>query len=188
MIGTRTALLTAALTAVALGTACAGSSGTDETDAAGGTPAARVALTPHAALAALLPTPTGWERGEVASGQVGPPAPAAHAGTSYTKGDARIDLEITDTGGEAEYLEATQQIAGSDFNRTSDNGYIRGARIGGSPAVESWNHVDRLAEVTILIDQRFVVHASASGLDGIEALRSFVESVPFADITALRSR
>lgn len=166
--------------------ACAGTSGGD--GAAGATPAARVALAPHGSLAGLLPEPADWTRGEVASAQVDLPAPASHAATSYTRANARIDVEITDTGGDAEYLEATQQIAGTNFDRVSDNGYIRGARVGGSPAVESWNHVDRLAEITVLVDDRFVVHASASGLDGIEALRSFVESIPLADIPALRPR
>jgi hypothetical protein len=40
----------------------------------------------------------------------------------------------------------------------------------------------------VLVDQRFVVHASASGLDGIEALRSFVEAISLAEISALRPR
>jgi hypothetical protein len=173
------------LTAIA---ACAGTAGGDAGDVAGAASASRVALAPHGSLARLLPEPNDWTRGDVASAEVDLPAPASHAAASYTRGDARIDVEITDTGGDAEYLEATQQIAGTNFDRVSDNGYIRGARVRGSPAVESWNHVDRLAEITVLVDQRFVVHASASGLDGIEALRSFVEAISLAEISALRPR
>lgn len=179
-----TILLTVALMCVG----CSGSTGTEEAGPTVDAPAAQLALAPHTALAALLPSPADWERADISSAQVGMPAPASHAATSYTRGDARIDMELTDTGGEAEYVEATAEIAGSDFNRTLGNGYLRGTRIGGFPAVESWNHVDRLAEITVLIEKRFVVHASGSRLDGIETLRAFIETVSFADVAALKAR
>ena len=146
---------------------------------------AAVALAPHASLAALLPQPDDWTRAEVQSGTVGLPAPAAHASTTYTRDEARIDMDITDTAGQPDYVEATATIAGTTFNRESANGYIRGATVGGAPAVESWNHVDRLAEITVLVEGRIVVHASASGLDGIDALRAFIEQVDFARLAAL---
>lgn len=166
---------------IVLGAGCGGGPPEDAAPVA----AEAVALAPHGRMAALLPEVEGWDRGEVQSAEVGLPAPASHAATTYRRGDARIDLELTDTAGQAEYLEATEKIAGTDFERTSANGYIRGTTIRGAPAVESWNHVDRLAEVTVVVARRFVVHASASGLGGIDEARAFVEHVDIDALAAL---
>jgi hypothetical protein len=145
-------------------------------------------LVPHGRLADLMPAADGWERGPVRSAHVGAPAPSAHASAGYARGAARVEMEITDTAGQADYLEATQKIAGTSFERTSANGYIRGATIGGAPAIESWNHVDGLGEITVLVGGRFVVHASGSGIDDLETLRAFVDAVPFDRLAALAPR
>ena len=105
------------------------------------------------------------------------PAPAAHATASYTRGKARIDLEITDTGGHPDYVGSLAKVAGSTFNQKASNGYLKGTTIGGHPATESWNHVDKLGDVSVLIARRMIVHATGTGLSGIETLRSLVEKV-----------
>jgi hypothetical protein len=174
--------LAAAMILCASAASC-GSSSPGEGDAA---PASR--LVPPATLAAQLPNPPDWQRGEVESADAGPPAPASHAATSYTRDAARIDMEITDTDGNGEFIEAAAKVAGTDFNRVSANGYVRGVMIDGFPAIEVWNHEDHLGEITVLLDARFVVHATASGLDGIETLRAFVQQVPLAGIPALAPR
>jgi len=156
----------------------------DVEDQAGAPPS--VPLVDQGRLSGYLPAPADWQRGDTTTAQVELPAPASHAATSYSREAARIDLEIIDTAGQAEYLEATIKIAGTDFDRTSDNGYVRGTTVGGFPAVESWNHIDRLAELTVLVADRFVVHASASGLEGIATLLDFIGQIDLEGLAALR--
>lgn len=167
--------------ASALTVAACGGTSTDSTPVAAGTPAAAkpsVPLVPHDQLAALLPAMDGWQRGAISSGSISLPAPATNATTAYTRGKARVDLEITDTGGAAEHVEALTKIAGSDFTQQASNGYMKGTTIAGVPAVESWNHVDHLGDITLLIDRRYVIHANATGLDKIETLRELIQKVP----------
>lgn len=130
-----------------------------------------VALVAHEQLAGFLPAPDEWQRGAISSGSVSLPAPAMNATASYTRGKAHVDLEITDTGGAPDHIEALTKVAGSDFMQKASNGYMKGATLSGFPTVESWNHVDRLGDITILINGRFVVHATATGLDKIEQLK-----------------
>jgi len=161
--------------------AACGASSTDSAPVSAGTPAATkssVPLVPHDQLAALLPVIDGWQRGEISSGSISLPAPATNATTAYTREKARVDLEITDTGGAAEHIEALTKVAGSDFTQQASNGYMKGTTLAGFPAVESWNHVDHLGDITLLIDQRYVVHANATGLDKIETLRELIQKVP----------
>lgn len=166
--------------------ACGGGDGA--ATPAGEAPSARVALAPHAQLAALLPEVDGWTRTPPEAVTLDLPAPASHAAATYSRDGALVDLEITDTAGQAEYLEATMKIAGTAFERTSENGYFRGATISGSPAVESWNHIDRLAEITVVVAGRFVIHSTGSGLSGIEDLRAMVEQIAFDRLAALTPR
>jgi hypothetical protein len=136
-----------------------------------------VTLTPHDTLAALLPDLAGWTRDPVQAATVNLPAPAAHARTAYSRGKARIDLEVTDTGGHPDYVGSLAKIAGTTFTQKASNGYMKGTTIGGHPAVESWNHVDRLGDVSVLIGRRVIVHATGTSLDSVETLRRLVAKV-----------
>jgi hypothetical protein len=108
------------------------------------------------------------------------------ARASYVRTTARLDIDIADTGGAPEYLDATLRLAGTDVRQKADNGYLQGTTIRGYPALEAWNHVDRIAEVTIVVDGRFVVYATAAGLDGLEALRAAVDTIDLTALSKLR--
>lgn len=136
-----------------------------------------VTLVPHETLATIVPALDGWTREPIQTATVSLPAPAAHATASYTRGKARIDLEITDTGGHPDYVGSLAKVAGTTFNQKASNGYLKGTTIGGHPATESWNHVDKLGDISVLIARRMIVHATGTGLTGIETLRRLVEKV-----------
>ena len=141
-----------------------------------------VPLIPHEKLAATVPELEGWTHPAPSSATVSLPAPAAHVLTTYTRGKAQIDLEIMDTGGHPDYVGSLSKVAGTSFSQTASNGYLKGTTLGGSPAVESWNHVHKLGDISVLIDRRFIVHATGTGLDGVETLRTLVEKVDLSKV------
>jgi len=145
-------------------------------------PAAPVTLVAHERLAALVPDFEGWTHERPVSATVSLPAPAAHATVTYARGRARIDLEITDTGGHPAYVGSLASVAGTTFIQKAANGYMKGTTLAGFPAVESWNHTDKLGDISILADRRFVVHVTGTGLDRIETLRALVEKVDLSII------
>lgn len=144
-------------------------------EAAKGTPA--VSLVPHEKLATIVPVLDGWTREPIQTATVSLPAPAAHATARYSRGKARIDLEITDTGGHPDYVGSLAKIAGTTFNQKASNGYLKGTTIGGHPATESWNHIDRLGDISVLIARRMIVHATGTGLQSVQTLRDLVGKV-----------
>ena len=146
-------------------------------DSSSANAAPSVNLVPHEKLATLVPVLDGWTREDIRTATVNLPAPVAHATVGYTRGKARIDLEITDTGGHPDYVGSLAKVAGTAFNQTAANGYLKGTTIGGHPATESWNHVDRLGDISVLIAGRMVVHATGSEISSIETLRSLVAKV-----------
>ena len=101
----------------------------------------------------------------------------SRAEADYGAADKQVNLEVTDTGGHPDYVGSLAKVAGTTFNQKASNGYMRGTTLGGHPAVESWNHVDRLGDISVLMSRRFIIHATGTDLDRIQTLRSLVETV-----------
>lgn len=158
------------------------------TTAASMTPPVSPMTVGHTRLEAFVPTITGWQLQHSMGADVQLPAPAAHVHATYKQGATEIELELTDTGGDATYLQALSNIAGGAFHQEAPNGYMKGAQIGGFPAIESYNRDDKLGDITVVIKRRFIVHASASGIAGVEPVRDFVSRVDLAGISALDNR
>ena len=133
-----------------------------------------------------MPTAQGWQQSEVKSAGIQLPAPGTHATAVYTRNGARAELAITDTGGRQEFLEATLTVAGTDFLQKAANGYQKGTKIADHPAIESWNHQDRLGEFTIVVNKRFLIYVTATGLDSIETLRGLVARIDFKGVASLK--
>ena len=88
-----------------------------------------------------------------------------------------MELEIADTGGDARAIESLEKLAGSNMNRKVGNGYFKGAVVATFPAIESWNTVDKLGELSVLIRRRFIVHVAGSGLKDAAPMRALAEAV-----------
>lgn len=149
-------------------------------------PAPSAATVGHTRLEAFVPTVSGWQLQHSMGADVQLPAPAAHVRATFTQGTTEIELELTDTGGDATYLQALSNVAGGTFHQEAPNGYMKGAEIGGFPAIESYNRDDKLGDITVLIKRRFIVHASATGVASVDPVRDFVSRVDLTGISALK--
>jgi hypothetical protein len=138
------------------------------------------ALMSAEALRALPPSMEGWQRGTPNAQVIDVPEPAAVVTVSYTRADAALDLEISDTGGTSSMIESLASMAGSEFNRTMGNGYLKGTTVAGAPAVESWNTQDRLGELTVLVNKRYIIHVGGRGLTDAAPMRALVEKIQLA--------
>ena len=88
-----------------------------------------------------------------------------------------MELEVADTGGDARAIESLEKIAGSTMNRKVGNGYFKGAVVATFPAVESWNTVDKLGELSVIVRRRFIIHVAGSGLKDATPMRTLAEAV-----------
>lgn len=133
-------------------------------------------------LKAFAPLMDGWDRGQVTAQSITAPESATVVTTAYTQGEARLELEISDTGGAPSMVDSLAEMAGSDLNRPVGNGYFKGTTIAGAPAVESWNTVDRLGEITVLVKKRYIVHVGGRGLPDAAPMRALIEQIKIADL------
>jgi hypothetical protein len=167
------------LLAVATGAAaCGGGAEPVPPPAATGTPP--VALLPPADLRAAIPTLDGWARGEITLQDMTSLDRSTAAMVTFTRGGEKLDLEVADTGGDPRAIESLEHMAGSDVSRTVENGYFKGTTINGLPAVESWNTVDKLGELSVLVRRRYIIHVAGSGLVDAAPMRALAEAVDTA--------
>lgn len=175
---TRAVVIAAALAAVA---ACSGPGETPEATPAPGAAAAPspapVTLVSLTDLRASVPEFRGWTRGDMTAQEGTAPERSTHVVVTFTRGSERMELEIADTGGAPRAIESLEDIAGSPTNRSVANGYFKGTTIAGFPAVESWNTVDKLGELSVLIRRRYIIHVAGSGLADATPMRALAEAV-----------
>lgn len=136
-----------------------------------------VSLVPLADLRAAVPDLRGWTRSEISAEEGAAPDRSAHVGATFMRGTEKLELEIADTGGAPRAIETLEHMAGSTTNRKVGNGYFKGTMIGDLPAVESWNTVDKLGELSVLIRRRFIIHVAGSGLRDAAPMRALAEAV-----------
>lgn len=174
----RRTLVVIAMAALAIGpTACNKDEAKAPAPAATPASAPPVTLVSLADLRASVPEFRGWTRGEISAQEGAPPEPSTHAVTTFTRGAEKLELEIADTGGSPRAIESLEKIAGSTTSRTVGNGYFKGTMISGFPAVESWNTVEKLGELTVLIRRRYIIHVAGSGLADAAPMRALAEAV-----------
>lgn len=135
------------------------------------------------ALKAVVPDLPGWERSTVIAQTIDLPEPATVAGATFTRGDARLDFEISDTKGASGMVESLAAMAGAAFERTLDHGYMKSTMVAGAPAIESWNSADRTGELSVLVNKRYIINVGGRGIDNASAMRTLAERM---DLTRLR--
>ncbi len=144
------------------------------------------ALVGYERLEKFVPSVPGWKLARSNGADVRLPAPASHVRATFTQGPAQIDFELTDTGGDAAYVQALANIAGGNFHQEAPNGYMKAVTMGGFPGLESFNRDDKIGEISVLINRRFLIHASGTGTGAIDPVRELVSHVDLAGIAALK--
>lgn len=142
---------------------------------------------PFRDLMALLPSLDGWERDEPEGERMTAPMPYAVASAHYTKGEAEIDLKLTDSVLHQALLLPYAMITSGGFDRETSTGYEKAVKVAGYPGMETWNGPNRHAELTVIVGKRFVVNATGSGVSNAKDLHALVSRIDLAKLEKLGS-
>jgi hypothetical protein len=137
-------------------------------------------------LIAILPEGNGWTRGKPKGEQVSVGGAMSVAKAEYQKGDASIDLEITDSSFNQLVLSPFTMFLAAGYSERSGNDYSKSAPIAGNPGFEKWNNRARRGEVTVVVGNRFIVQATGRNVDDIASVRSLVKSVDLGKLATLK--
>jgi hypothetical protein len=134
----------------------------------------------------LVPDFAGWERANVKGSQQSMGAfSVSKAEADYKKGDATMDLDITDTTSVSMLL-APFMMFGANFSERSDDGYKKGINLNGMTGFEEWRKDGGHGEVHLLVANRFIVHASGSRLESADVARQLVQAVNLQKLASLK--
>lgn len=137
-------------------------------------------------LVALLPDVNGWTKGKPKGEQVSMGITMSHAKAEYTKGDASIDLEITDSSFNQLVLAPFTMFLAAGYSERSSEGYSKSAPIGGNPGFEKWNNENKDGEVTVVVGNRFIVNAKGRGVENTDPMKAMVQAVNLGTLATLK--
>lgn len=139
------------------------------------------------ALIAVLPQPEGWTAAE-AKGQTTNMAEwkVSTASRRYTRGSGQdavsLEVQLVDSGYVPMVYAPFTML--SQFSQESTEGHTKGIKVDGQPAVEKWTKKSQRTELTVLIDDRFLLTISGNGVTP-ELAREWAGLVGIGKISAL---
>ncbi len=144
---------------------------------------------PPAALEKLLPAVDGWTSAPPRAMAVDVSADAKYtlASVVLTRDDARVKLQLSDTGFSSECLLALAAMVVSlpeDYAGDVGGAAMKRLLVQGWPAVESWDAQKRAGEIVVIVGGRFVVSVEASKADGLDTLRGLLGKVDLKALAA----
>ncbi len=137
-------------------------------------------------LQTVLPTVSGWEMSKPTGERMTAPVPFSKTEARYSKGDASIDVEITDSGFNRLVFAPFMMMMAAGYEKETESGYEKSTKIGGNPGFEKWNSENKDGEITVLVANRFVVKFAGDGLDDIKALQSFAAATDLSKLASLK--
>ena len=133
-----------------------------------------------------LPKVSGWEMDEPEGERMNMPVPFSQVGTTYKKGEARIEAKIVDTGFAQLLMAPWSMMLASGYSRESSSGYEKATTVSGNPAIEKWNKSSKNGELDVLVGKRFMVTIEGHDIDDMKQLQDFASNFNFGAIAAAK--
>jgi hypothetical protein len=136
-------------------------------------------------LQGFFPDVSGWEKEEPKGESMTAPVKFSQAESAYTKGDARIEVTIVDTAMSKMLTMPYQMFLMSGYQKETDSGYEKAAKVGGNPGWEKWDSEAKRAELGVIVGQRFIVTLEGSDTD-VKTVQGFAARMDFGKLAGLK--
>ncbi|MEZ5286552.1 MAG: hypothetical protein R2712_17445 [Vicinamibacterales bacterium] len=137
-------------------------------------------------LQTMLPELSGWEMAKPRGERMTAPVPFAQTEARYTKGDARLDVKVVDSGFATMLIAPWSMMLASGYSRESTEGYEKAVTVNGQPAFEKWNSERKSGELNVLVDRRFLVSIEGRNLDDMSVLHDAADGIDFGKFASLK--
>jgi hypothetical protein len=139
----------------------------------------------HEQLKLFLPeTLAGWTRKSARSEQVSVPFKVSNASGSYVNGASTMDVQIMDAALNQLILAPMSMFLVAGYEEKTDDGYKKYSPVAGSPGYEEWQGRSRQGEMTVILNNRFVINATGHNVDSVEPVRAVVQALDLARLAA----
>ncbi len=90
----------------------------------------------------------------------------------YEEGNKSLQISVIDAGGSALVLAGLAMWADMDMSKESDEGYERTTKIDGYKAFEQYNNRDQSGQVSVLVEDRFIVNVEGDNISDKDLKRA----------------
>jgi hypothetical protein len=158
------------------------------TNAAGGADANQKPVEPvsfHDLEAAFNELP-GWQMGKPTGERNSVPVNFSEAKVTYKKGDAEIEVEISDSAFNQMLMVPYTMFLTAGYEKQTEHGYEKSTKVGDNPGYEKWDGQDKSGELNVIVNKRFIVQLSGSNLPDANALHTAIGSVDLKRLAGLK--
>jgi predicted small lipoprotein YifL len=128
----------------------------------------------------------GWEKGKPTGERMTSPVNYSVAKISYAKGDARIEEEISDSAFNQMLLVPFSMFLTSGYEKETEDGYEKSAKIGEYPGFEKWNKSSKSGELTAIVNKRFIVQVNGHDIPDPKVLQDAMASIDLKKLASLK--
>lgn len=137
-------------------------------------------------LMALFPDLDGWEKTKPTGEKMTTPFPVSMAEVVYTKGDARIELKMTDSGLNQMLLMPYAMFLSAGYEKETETGYEKSTRVNGQPGWEKWDNGGGDGELNALVGKRFLVQIEGREIADTKVLHDVAGRIDMARLASLK--
>lgn len=137
-------------------------------------------------LQTVLPSVAGWEMGKPKGEKMTSPVPFSKSEASYERDDARVQVEIMDSGFNQMLIAPAMMMLAAGYERETDSGYEKGTKVGAYPAFERWDSDGRNGELNVVVNKRFIVKVEGNNIADPKVLREFAQAADLAKLAAMK--
>jgi hypothetical protein len=134
----------------------------------------------------FFPDLDGWEKAKPTGERMTLPFSFSQAEVRYTKGDARLEMKIVDSGFNQLLLTPYAMLMQTGYEKETQDGYEKSTTVNGQPGWEKWESVSKDGEVNAFVGKRFLLTIEGSNLDDVKVLHEIAGKVDMGKLSALK--
>jgi hypothetical protein len=137
-------------------------------------------------LQSILPEVPGWEKNHPEAERMTSPVSFSFASTKYKKNDLEVTEKITDSGFNQLLVAPISMMLAAGYAKQSTQGFEKSTTVAGYPAFEKWDKSEKSGQLTVFVNQRFLVELEGSGMSDNKELQAFLARTDLKKLAAMQ--
>jgi hypothetical protein len=114
------------------------------------------------------------------------PVSFSFASTKYKKNDLEVTEKITDSGFNQLLVAPISMMLAAGYAKQSTQGFEKSTTVAGYPAFEKWDKSEKSGQLTVFVNQRFLVELEGSGMSDNKELQAFLARTDLKKLAAMQ--
>jgi hypothetical protein len=137
-------------------------------------------------LQTVLPAMDGWEMDKPTGERMTSPVPFSRSEATYRKDEARIQVEVVDSGFNQMLVAPALMMLAAGYERETESGYEKVTKVGEFPAFEKWDNTSKDGELSIVVNRRFIVKVDGNSVADAKVLHDFAKATGLAKLAGMK--